>query len=112
MGYLDKTGIVGTYHGYNVYVINYEDFSKPDVEDDTIYAVKRRGANIMDLVQHTDLIGHMDNDGLVEIMQKIKFFFAEPKQEEVSAPVGYSCYSRVVDEFFAGLEKLWEEMDV
>ena len=119
MGYLSKTGIVGQYKGLDVYVINHnqlEPYMKNDGE--TIYAVRCDGLNYLRLVMNGQVIGTMEDSGKVDLFPKEKRRdYQWPRREEpvVEKEVeleGYSQYSKVVDNFFAGLEKLWEEIGV
>ena len=133
MGYKDKNGIVGQYRGHDVYVIDYEKLTPPDDGDEIWYAVRRHGAKDLELVHGDFMIGTMTDSGHVEVFDRsrrvaYKFFTIpkkpnKPKQEfeikQVEEPevhpldveFGYGEYSKVVDDFFKGLDKLWEEID-
>lgn len=120
MSYYDKNGIVGAYKGYEVYVINYEDLIPG--QGDYLFAVKERShSDSMKLVLDGMVIGTMDNNGKVSIYPQEKrkrFNFYKPIQKEkvkyeveVPTVVDYTAYSVTVDNFFKGLNKLWEEID-
>lgn len=140
MGYRDKNGIVGQYRGENVFVIGYKDLKPPAPNDTTIYAVRiddGHQKDWLDLVQGGKYIGTMTDSGRVEIYdasrrREYKFY---TKEKQLSKPVikrtpepapepikdvnalvlnteyGYGVYSKIVDDFFHGLDKLWEEID-
>lgn len=125
MGYRDRNGIVGQYRGADVYVIAYEDFTESMTKTvvDTIFAVRDRGQSLT-LVQDGKIIGSLWDDGRIETTRNLlPFRFYEKKkknenkkkEEPVELPKAvvddYSIYSNVVDNFFAGLNKLWEEID-
>lgn len=117
MGYRDRNGIVGQYRGADVYVIAYEDFTESMTKTvvDTIFAVRDRGQSLT-LVQDGKIIGNLWDDGRIETVRNpLRFNFYEKKEEPVELPKAvvddYSIYSSVVDNFFAGLNKLWEEID-
>ena len=127
MNYRDQTGKVGTYRGADVFVIDYEELTKNQTENQsTIFAVRIKSKTDMDLVQKGKLIGKMTDSGRVElnkIYTNYKFYGpkAEKKKVEVSPPTtaveldvseGYGQYSKTVDEFFKGLNKLWDELEV
>lgn len=138
MGYLSKTGIVGQYKGLDVYVINHnqlEPYMKNDGE--TIYAVRCDGLNYLRLVMNGQAIGTMEDSGRIDLFPKEKRRdYQWPQREEpksfkrkavpkepqpaeirleklvLDTSNGYSQYSKVVDGFFEGLEKLWQEIEV
>lgn len=124
MGYRDRNGIVGQYRGADVYVIAYEDFTESMTKTvvDTIFAVRDRGQSLT-LVQDGKIIGNLWDDGRIDTARSLlPFNFykkknkkVEKKEEPVELPKAvvddYSIYSSVVDNFFAGLNKLWEEID-
>ena len=140
MGYRNQNGIVGQYRGENVFVIGYKDLKPPVPNDTTIYAVRiddGHQKDWLDLVQGGKCIGTMTDSGRVEIYdasrrREYKFY---TKEKQPSKPVpefeikktpepikdvntlvlnteyGYGVYSKIVDDFFRGLDKLWEEID-
>ena len=141
MGYRDQNGVVGQYRGENVFVIGYKDFKHPAAHDHTIYAVRCNNNDKLELVQGKMLIGTMTDSGHVEIYDASRRrgykFYTKEKQpsksvpeykiaEPASAPepitdvstlvlnteYGYRAYSKIVDDFFKGLDKLWDELEV
>ena len=138
MGYRDKNGLVGQYRGQDVFVIGYKDLKPPKDGDETIYAVRCNNNKDLELVQGCRFIGTMTDSGHVEIYdmsrrRPYRFYKApgldeyEEKKKPVQTPTpvaeaidyskplevefGYGEYSKVVDNFFKGLDKLWEEID-
>ena len=138
VGYRDKNGIVGQYRGENVFVIGYKDLKPPAPNDTTIYAVRiddGHQKDWLDLVQGGKCIGTMTDSGRVEIYdasrrREYKFYTKEkrpskpvpeqrlaaqlqegPTIRELDVSAGYGEFSRIVDDFFHGLDKLWEEID-
>ena len=142
MGYRDQNGIVGQYRGENVFVVGYKDLKPPAPNDHTIYAVRiddDHQKDRLDLVQGGKLIGTMTDNGHVEIYdasrrRPYKFYTKEKKKKQPSKQVseykvdpqpikdvsalvlnteyGYGVYSKIVDDFFNGLDKLWNELEV
>lgn len=136
VGYKDKNGLVGQYQGNNVYVIDYEKLSPPDEDDKTWYAVRRRGVQDLELVLGDFMIGTMSDSGHIVVFDRSRRaaykFYTVPKKvnkpkyimkqtEPIADPdpsalaldveFGYGEYSKIVDNFFKGLDKLWEEID-
>lgn len=117
MGYYNRAGVVGTYQGQDVYVISYEKLTKDMSLDNPkmLYAVRRKD-RLLDIVENGYWIGTMTDDGSVSIDYKKSrpFSFYEKKEEaltEGNEVKDYSHYAKVVNEFFEGLEKLWQEID-
>ena len=133
MGYRDKNGIVGKYRGHDVYVVSYANL-EPEwkYDKDTIYAVKCLNNNNLELVLEGKLIGAMTDGGNVTLFEGSRNY-RWPQEKKVSKPqpvidkeipepiptveelnveFGYGEYSKVVDEFFKGLDKLWAELEV
>ena len=94
-------------------------------DDENIYAVNT-GRNVLDLVLEEKFIGTMDDDGEIKllpnkrryvwpdklpIVEKKEMVSVAPQPKPLDVEFGYGAYSAVVDEFFKGLDKLWEEMD-
>lgn len=129
MGYRDKNGVVGKYRGHNVYVTKYVDL-KPEwkYDKDTIYAVVCNNNKDLELVLEGKLIGEMTDGGNVTLFdgsrnyrwpQEKKVSKPQPvldkeipEPEELNVEFGYGAYSKVVDDFFKGLDKLWAELEV
>lgn len=112
----------------------------PAKNDTTIYAVRCSNNELLELVQGEMFIGTMTDSGHVEIWDKSKrrkyrFYRApgldEYKEKEKKPPIqytpttpevdysqplnvefGYGAYSTIVDNFFKGLDKLWDELEV
>lgn len=142
MGYRDQNGIVGQYRGENVFVVGYKDLKQPAPNDHTIYAVRCNNNDKLELVQGGKFIGTMTDSGHVEIYDASRRreyrFYTKEKQsnkptpefeikkvaEPASEPIknvndlvlnteyGYGAYSKIVDDFFHGLDKLWDELEV
>lgn len=138
MGYRDKNGVVGKYRGHDVYVVSYEDLRPAwKYDKNTIFAVRTDAKHqSLELVLEGEFIGEMTDGGNVSLFetrreyrwpQEKKFVAKQQKpvaeqQKEVPEPdpttleidvsEGYGAYSRVVDEFFKGLDKLWAELEV
>ena len=128
MGYRDKNGVVGKYRGHDVYVVSYVDL-EPEWKYDrtTIYAVRCNNNKNLELVLEGKLIGEMTDGGNVSLFEARREY-RWPQEKKVSKPqpvldreiptveelnveFGYGEYSKVVDEFFKGLDKLWDEID-
>ena len=133
MGYYNQSGIVGQYKGKDVCVLDKDDM-KPELAQDNsvIYAVREsqvRGT--MTLVLSGWIIGSMTDGGRVDIYDsdaRRKYPFPKPAPAPVARPektepppvlpqelnveFGYGEYSKVVDDFFKGLDKLWAELEV
>lgn len=141
MGYRDQNGIVGQYRGENVFVVGYKDLKQPAPNDHTIYAVRCNNNDKLELVQGGKFIGTMTDSGHVEIYdasrrRPYKFYTKEKQQPSKPVPeyeikkvadpepikdvstlvlnteYGYGVYSKIVDDFFHGLDKLWDELEV
>lgn len=134
MGYRDKNGVVGKYKGHDVYVVNYPNL-EPEWKYDknTIYAVKCLNNKNMELVLEGKFIGEMTDGGNVTLFEGSRNYRWPKEEKKVSKPqpviereipepmptvealnveFGYGAYSKVVDDFFKGLDKLWAELEV
>ena len=137
MGYRDKNGVVGKYRGHDVFVVSYVNL-EPEWKYDrsTIYAVRCNNNKNLELVLEGKLIGEMTDGGNVNLFDGSRNYRwpqekkpatkpQEPvvkQQNEVSeldlnalalnVEFGYGAYSKVVDDFFNGLDKLWAELEV
>lgn len=126
MGYYEETGLVGKYRGYDVYMIWFEEFQRG--ENGILYAVKYyNNKKDFDLVLDGKKIGSMNNTGQVNIYpvsRQVPFkYYEAPKKkaEEKKTEIPISRMevrvsepeydTRVVDNFFKGLEQLWKEID-
>lgn len=126
MGYYEETGLVGKYRGYDVYMTWYEEFQRG--EDGVIYAVKyHNNKKDFDLVLDGKKIGSMSSAGQVNIysvscQMPFKYYEAPKKKAEekkIETPISRmevrvsepEYDTRVVDNFFKGLEQLWKEID-
>ena len=129
MGYRDKNGVVGKYRGHDVYVTKYINL-EPEWKYDksTIYAVVCNNNKNLELVLEGKLIGEMTDGGNVNLFDGSRNY-RWPQEKKVSKPqpvldkevptveelnveFGYGAYSKVVDDFFKGLDKLWAELEV
>lgn len=135
MGYREQRGVVGQYRGNNVSVIAYKDLTESMTKTtDTIFAVVCNNNDKLELVQRGMYIGTMTDGGKVEIfdngrrraynchkeqkpIQKVETPEWTVKEKEVdlsqalNVEFGYGAYSKVVDNFFKGLDQLWAEID-
>ena len=116
MGYYREEGLIGNYRGHEVYVIGYKDLSytMSAAAPDRMYAVRTEEYGKMDVVMGGNLVGGMDDEGHMYMAKKMKpyvFYYKEESKEEEEEVGDYSRYSKVVDQFFEGLEKLWQEID-
>lgn len=133
MGYLSQRGKIGQYKGKDVYVVDVFDVSEDMKHNDNIFLAviepERRKAV---MVWDGFIVGELDDSGEVYLYpnKKGKYVWPEKKKkkkveqrkEEVkevdldklalNVSNGYGQFSKVVDGFFAGLEKLWQEIDV
>ena len=126
MGYYEEIGFVGKYRGYNVYMTWYEEFQRG--ENGILYAVKyHNNKKDFDLVLDGKKIGTMNNTGQVNIYSvnhqvPFKYWEAPKKKVEekkIETPIYHTEVrmsepeydTRVVDNFFKGLEELWQEID-
>lgn len=117
MNYSNENGKVGTYRGYDVCIVDYEKL-KPGDNTGTIFAVRIKNRKNFIMVQNDLVVGTMRFDGSVEMSRRIeKFkFYKAPEvvaEEKTETEVKeYKEYSKTVDNFFDGLEKLWQEIGV
>lgn len=110
--YIANTGYIGDYRGYKVYSVELKDFTKADTlnNPDIIFAVKNKHFSFL-LVRDGYLIGDMKATGEIALYTKReKWVFKE--EAKVSNEVkGYSVYSKTVDDFFAGLNDWWKDLE-
>lgn len=120
--YTWENGYIGDYRGYEVHSIEPEDFTKEKglSNPNIIFAVKNNDAFSFSLVRDGYLIGDMNAQGTIVLdRKKAKWIFKEPKvKKEVKVKVDnntevkdYSEYSKTVDNFFAGLNKWWKDLE-
>lgn len=120
--YTYENGYIGDYRGYEVHSIEPEDFTKEKglSNPNIIFAVKNNDAFSFSLVRDGYLIGDMNAQGTIVLdRRKAKWIFKEPKvKKEVKVKVDnntevkdYSEYSKTVDNFFAGLDKWWKDLE-
>ena len=127
MNYYTANGIVGSYQDVDVYVIDEEEFTEEKNVPYRIYAVRGERYGELTLVLRGNIIGTMDQDGLVKRMRTPKPYQFKPKKKkpvvrenkpevsEVSVEsedINFSDYTKEVDKFFEGLNELWKEMEV
>ena len=121
--YTCENGYIGDYRGYEVHSIESKYFTKKDTlnNPEIIYAVKNNDFSFS-LVRNGYLIGKMSVTGNINLYnRKAKWVFdtegIETKKEEkkevrVDKEVkNYSEYSKTVDNFFAGLDKWWKDLE-
>lgn len=117
--YTCENGYIGDYRGYEVHSIEPEDFTKEKglSNPNIIFAVKKDDFSFS-LVLDGYLIGDMNSTGnIIFYKKKAKWIFKEePKvKKEVKVKVDevkdYSEYSKTVDNFFAGLDKWWKDLE-
>ena len=135
MGYLSQRGKIGKYKGKDVYVVDVFDISEDMKYNDNIFlAIIEPDRRKAVMVWDGFIVGELDDNGEVHLYpeKKGKYIWLEKKKKKVE-PVkkrkeevkeieleklalnvsnGYGQFSKVVDGFFAGLEKLWQEIDV
>ena len=122
--YKNERGIVGQYKGTDVEVIPYMELSaKAASRKDRIWAVVMSLAENLQLVYGDKWIGTMSSEGKITLFDRnVIFRFHEDKVKEVerksSTPAAkeptvgeFSEYSKEVDNFFKGLNQLWQEID-
>jgi hypothetical protein len=139
MGYLNKHGVVGQWKGKDVYVVDFDDLKQEwKFDNETIFAVRRPEKDVLDLVLEGVYIGNLNDAGHVQMCdnyqrkqykwpekkkKKVEYTVAAPKEQQQPVEVnidrlvldvsgGYGQYSKIVDSFFEGLEKLWQEIEV
>lgn len=123
--YTCENGYIGDYRGYEVHSIESEDFTKEKglSNPNIIFAVKKDDFSFS-LVLDGYLIGDMNAQGTIVLdRKKAKWIFKEEKpkaKKEVKVKVDnnikvkdkdYSEYSKTVDNFFAGLDKWWKDLE-
>ena len=135
MGYRNMIGLVGKYRGDEVFVIEYENLKRPVPGDHSIYAVRRENNDKLELVQDGKFIGTMTDKGYIELCDRRRdYIFPSPVKEQqpksepeqklaaqlqedpiiqgLDVSMGYGEFSKIVDDFFRGLDKLWDELEV
>ena len=136
MGYLSQRGKVGQYKGKDVYVFELSDVEPWMKHTDHIFlAMIRPEGHHAQLVLDGIIVGEMDDAGCIKLYENgkrrayvwdeepvVKKKYPKKEKEEVkevdldklalNVSNGYGQFSKVVDGFFAGLEKLWQEIDV
>lgn len=135
MGYLSQRGKIGQYKGKDVYAVDLCDVSEDMKHNADIFLAviepERRKEAIM--VWDGFIVGELNDYGEVHLYSNQKRKYIWPEEEKKVEPVkqrkeevkeieleklalnvsnGYGQFSKVVDGFFAGLEKLWQEIDV
>lgn len=125
MDYYYETGLIGSYKGHQVWIVDYKDFCKEDtINSDTIWAIKVGPDQVMKLVFRGSQIGLMSHSGEVSLFHKEKpfnFYHREEKKfketpvavevEEVPLEINYSDYTQPVDMFFKNLKEWWKDLD-
>lgn len=129
MNYYNQLGVVGSYKGYDVEVINYKDFTSDVAMMERVYAVKNvPGRCKMQLVLNGRVVGEMDGYGDIrgcDPGHTYYIFYEEEKKKpvekkkEVKVKVkietpevqDYSYYSKTVDDFFGNLKDWWRDLE-
>lgn len=126
MNYYNQLGVVGSYKGYDVEVINYKDFTSDVAMMERVYAVKNvPGRCKMQLVFNGRVVGEMNGYGDIRgcdpgntyyiFYKKEKKKPVEKKKEEVKIETpevqDYSYYSKTVDDFFGNLKSWWKDLE-
>lgn len=136
MGYLSQRGKIGKYKGKDVYVVDLCDIREDMKYDETIFlAIIEPDRQKAIMVWDGFIVGELDDYGEVHLYPNKKGKYIWPEKKKKVEPVkkrkeevevkeinldklalnvsnGYGQFSKVVDGFFAGLEKLWQEIDV
>lgn len=142
MGYLSQRGKIGQYKGKDVYVYELSEIEPWMKHTNEMFLAilepngRRRAVLVLDGI----IVGELDDGGSVNLYENGKRkAYVWPEDEPVmkrklpelekapkeTQPVevkleklvldvskGYGQYSKVVDKFFEGLEKLWQEIEV
>lgn len=123
MNYYNQLGVVGSYKGYDVEVINYKDFTSDVAMMERVYAVKNvPGRCKMQLVFNGRVIGEMNGYGDIRGCDPDTTYYifykkkpVEKKKEEVKIETpevqDYSYYSKTVDDFFGNLKSWWRDLE-
>ena len=142
MGYLSQRGKIGQYKGKDVYVYELSEIEPwmKHTNERFLAILEPNGRRKAVLVLDGIIVGELDDYGSVDLYEngKRKAYVwpddepvierklpewevvpSEPKPVEVKLEKmvldtsnGYSQYSKIVDKFFEGLEKLWQEIEV
>lgn len=106
-----RDGLVGRYQGYNVYVIDEEDYNEE--RDDIIQAIRYKEGTSMKLVLNKKWIGDMDNQGDIVNYTIHKPYKKKSKSESKQQvrESEFAIYSKEVNKFFDGLEDWWKGLD-
>ena len=131
MNYYSQLGVVGSYKGYDVEIINYKDFTSDTAIMERVYAVKNvPGKHKMQLVLNGRLVGEMDGYGNINgcdpghtyyifyeeekkkpVEKKKKVKVKEEVRIETPEVQDYSYYSKTVDDFFNNLKDWWKDLE-
>ena len=123
MNYYNQLGVVGSYKGYDVEVINYKDFTSDVAMMERVYAVKNvPGRCKMQLVFNGRVVGEMNGYGDIRGCDPGNTYYifykkkpVEKKKEEVKIETpevqDYSYYSKTVDDFFGNLKDWWRDLE-
>lgn len=125
MDYYYETGLIGSYKGHQVWIVDYRSFCKEDtINSDNIWAIKVGPDQAMKLVFRGSQIGLMSHSGEVSLFYKEKpfNFYCKPKEtptvvktvvevEEKPLEINYSDYTQPVDTFFKNLKDWWKDLD-
>ena len=122
MNYYYETGLIGSYKGRQVWIVDYKDFCKEDtINSDNIWAIRVGPDQAMKLVFRGFQIGIMSHSGEVSLFHKEKpfnFYCKEekksketPEVKEVPLEINYSDYTQPVDIFFKNLKDWWKDLD-
>ena len=125
MNYYYETGLIGSYKGRQVWIVDYKDFCKEDtINSDNIWAIRVGPDQAMKLVFRGFQIGIMSHSGEVSLFHKEKpfNFYCKPKEtstvvktevevEQKPLEINYSDYTQPVDMFFKNLKNWWEDLD-
>ena len=136
MGYLSQRGKIGKYKGKDVYVVDLFDISEDMKHNEDIFLAIVEPDRQKEAIMVWDgfIVGELNDYGEVHLYskEKGKYIWPEKKKKKVESVKkrkeevkeieleklalnvsnGYGQFSKVVDGFFAGLEKLWQEIDV
>lgn len=135
MGYLSQRGRVGQYKGKDVYVVDLCDVSEDMKHNADIFLAVIEPERWKEAIMVWDgfIVGELNDYGEVHLYPNQKRKYVWPEKKKKAEPIkkrkeeakeidlnklalnvsnGYGQFSKVVDGFFAGLEKLWQEIDV
>lgn len=135
MGYLSQRGKIGKYKDKDVYVVDLCDISEDMKHNADIFLAIVEPDRQKEAIMVWDgfIVGELNDYGEVHLYSNKKGKYIWPEKKKKVEPVkkrkeevkeieleklalnvsnGYGQFSKVVDGFFAGLEKLWQEIDV